>query len=849
MAAGDVTLYDAQTGAPIQADAAAAGDLVRSGAAGFLPDQKVDIFDQAGKLQTLSGADAAAYLQSAEAKFGGGGVADAGKARGIRLQDEFGGIGGQLGAAGLGALDFASAGLAPAALIKAGVLDRRTVAGVEEANPFANMAGQGVGLAALALASGGSGAAARGTLGTAGRVGLGALEAATAPARAIGAVGRGVEGLIASGIGEGAGARLLASGASAATEGALFGVGNAIKTAAVEDHQLTAEKLVAAAGHGALLGGAAGAGLSAVGSVLRAGAGKVAEAGGALANRIAGGEAKLAGELAAAAPKTEATIKTLASRLETEFAIKSTGANAPMIGKLQAAGKDVEARVVRMVMEDLAPAINKEAGALLSAEEKVAAAKVLREAKGSEVGKMVDDLQAAGVKGDVRKFADEERARVVEKLKDRVNPDVDAAVKKMDDWYSGLKERTDGSPKQLWQTKHDLGESINWKNADRSDIYNELKKDLYFGLDREIQRLGAESGEKMGAEFAARWVNTNAEYRAADWLNKATGKGIERSTSNRNFGLSEQLGTVAGAVLGGGGLGGMAIGAAGAVANRLVKSYGADVGAKLARAASRGELASTVSSAFDNAASGKVASLVGVAKGALSEVRPLAPGVQLAEKAAKAANPRADFETRSKALAEFHAAPGPRLAAATAGLDGGRPELKQAVAATVQRGADFLTSKLPRRPEPPAGLPPHLAAKTQPSPDEVSRFLRYAKAVDDPLTVLDDAKKGKLSREAVEAVKAVYPSVYAALQSQVGEAMLARKKAPSWSERVQLATLLGLPTDANLEPDSIRLFQKLQQQAPAPNAPPAPQPAPKPLAAPMRPPALSTKSDAFGASA
>lgn len=73
MAAGDVTLYDAQTGAPIQADAAAAGDLVRSGAAGFLPDQKVDIFDQAGKLQTLSGADAAAYLQSAEAKFGGAG--------------------------------------------------------------------------------------------------------------------------------------------------------------------------------------------------------------------------------------------------------------------------------------------------------------------------------------------------------------------------------------------------------------------------------------------------------------------------------------------------------------------------------------------------------------------------------------------------------------------------------------------------------------------------------------------------------------------------------------------------------------------------------------------------------
>lgn len=729
------------------------------------------------------------------------------------------------------------------------MLDRRTVAGVEEANPFANMAGQGVGLAALALASGGSGAAARGTLGTAGRVGLGALEAATAPARAIGAVGRGVEGLIASGIGEGAGARLLASGASAATEGALFGVGNAIKTAAVEDHQLTAEKLVAAAGHGALLGGAAGAGLSAVGSVLRAGAGKVAEAGGALANRIAGGEAKLAGELAAAAPKTEATIQTLGSRLETEFALKRTGANQPQIQELQEMGGGIDARVVRIMGEgELNQALGRKTSDFLTASERAEAAELLRESTGKAVRQGVEDISKAGGKIDVGAFVAKQREAMAKRIASEINPEIERAAREADDWLKQMETKiADGDLVKVWETKKNLRKEAWRKGEDTAE--KEVKRELYRALDNEIKTVGDAIAQKQGGTFAAEWANTNAEYRAANWLAEATEKGLARQTSNRAMGLSEQIGIVAGAVLGGGGLGGMALGAVGAIGNHLVKLHGAEVGLRLARAASRGELASTVSSAFDNAASGKVASLVGVAKGALSEVRPLAPGVQLAEKAAKAANPRADFETRSKALAEFHAAPGPRLAAATAGLDGGRPELKQAVAATVQRGADFLTSKLPRRPEPPAGLPPHLAAKTQPSPDEVSRFLRYAKAVDDPLTVLDDAKKGKLSREAVEAVKAVYPSVYAALQSQVGEAMLARKKAPSWSERVQLATLLGLPTDANLEPDSIRLFQKLQQQAPAPNAPPAPQPAPKPLAAPMRPPALSTKSDAFGASA
>lgn len=833
-----VQMYDAQTGAALDVPAGDAAALLRSGRAGFAPDQDVPVVGQDGTLRTMKGAEAASYLGGV-AGLTGAGVASPEQVRRQQVEEEYGGLGGMTAAGLAGAArGLVPFGLTDLALTQSGLVAPSTLKNLEEANPVTSVLSEGAGMIGGVLASGGLGGAAKGATTALGRGALRAAEVAAAPAMALGRevslAGRALAG-------EGAMARALTATAAGAAEGALMGVGQAVSRASIDDHALTAEKLVASASHSALLGGALTGGLSVVGSALKAGAGKAAEAGGALAQKVAGTEARLAGELAAAAPKTEATARTLANRVEREMTLKATGANQGQIQKLQEMGEAIEGRAIRMYQEEIAGA-----GKLKSAGEKAVTAEALRETKGKAVRELVDELHAGGARIDTADFVSEQRRRVIDQMVDTVNPDMKRAASAMEDWFEGVEKKiADGDLRKVWKTKSELGNEINWR-PDHFDRYNELKKDFYFALDRKIAEAGQAAAEQQGSNLAARWANTNAEYRAADWLAKSTAKGAAAETKNRVFGLSEQIGAAVG-FLSGGPMG-LATAAAGAYANHLIKRHGADVAWQLAQAAGKGELVAQVARTFDSVAGSKVAGLVGVTKGALSGLKPGGGAALLTDKAIKSASPRQDYERRQKELAAFRASPGPRLEAATRGLEGARPEVRAAVQATVQRGVDFLTSKTPQRPAPPAGLPPHLAKQSPPSPDEVSRFQRYARAVDDPLSVLDDAKKGTLSREAIEAVKAVYPSVYEALRSQVNEALLARKKPPSWAEGLQLGILLDLPTSEHLQPDAVRLYQQIQTQAPAaqrpPGAPPAQGAAPS---RPMQPPKLASRGDSIGA--
>jgi hypothetical protein len=242
--------------------------------------------------------------------------------------------------------------------------------------------------------------------------------------------------------------------------------------------------------------------------------------------------------------------------------------------------------------------------------------------------------------------------------------------------------------------------------------------------------------------------------------------------------------------------------------------------------------------------------VAGVARGALGALTGAAkvarPGVPLAlttgrvAEVTSARDQRQNFERTRDRLAAYQANPDARISAATAGLP---PSTAAAVKSVVQRGADFLASKLPRRPLP-EGVPAAIAKASQPSPDEISRFMRYARAVDDPLQVLEDARAGKLSAESVEAVKAVYPSVYQAIVETVQENLLARAKPLSWAEEVQLATL-GIPVNDNLRPDAIKLFQDAYTSPAASPGPSAPVRSGAP-SRPLNPPRLASRLDSLG---
>lgn len=135
------------------------------------------------------------------------------------------------------------------------------------------------------------------------------------------------------------------------------------------------------------------------------------------------------------------------------------------------------------------------------------------------------------------------------------------------------------------------------------------------------------------------------------------------------------------------------------------------------------------------------------------------------------------------------------------------PKVTALATETALRGVNFLASKLPPSRQDPFSLQPQLQKSTRASDAEVSRFMRYAQAVDDPLIVLREAKSGTLTRDHVEAVKAVYPKLYSEIQTQVLRAVVDSKKELPYDRRIQLGILLDIPTDKTLSPDFLRAIQ------------------------------------------
>lgn len=271
----------AADGSPIAPDAIP--EAVASGKAFFKKGARVAARNQAGEVVTIAAEDVGhpgytvlspAQVEAAHAQKqygeGLGNVAKAtaaGAARGLTL----------------GASDAVIAGVG-------GEGARKALHGLREANPIASTVGEVGGALAPLLLSGGAaapaeGAEAAGLLAQAGEAGSAAVRTLGAGHRAIAGVGslvergaaRGLEALGATG--ETALGRIGAAGvkmaARGAAEGALYGGAQAASDSVLNGDDITAEKIVAGMGHGALFGGALGGALGLGGAALTEGASKL----------------------------------------------------------------------------------------------------------------------------------------------------------------------------------------------------------------------------------------------------------------------------------------------------------------------------------------------------------------------------------------------------------------------------------------------------------------------------------------------------------------------------------------------------------------------------------------------
>jgi hypothetical protein len=107
---------------------------------------------------------------------------------------------------------------------------------------------------------------------------------------------------------------------------------------------------------------------------------------------------------------------------------------------------------------------------------------------------------------------------------------------------------------------------------------------------------------------------------------------------------------------------------------------------------------------------------------------------------------------------------------------------------------------------------------------EIAAFERRLEVVQDPMVVPQRLLDGTLSREHVETLRAVYPSIYSMIQTQATETVLREGiENGDYSDRMKLALLLGIDTHASLSSSSILKLQELSaRQSEAMGNQPAP---------------------------
>ena len=874
---------------------------IASGDYGFRKDEKVALINRAGKAVEVDGVNAFAALNDGYRVE----TADETQAR-LDRQKYGESVGAEIAAGAAGVARGVTIGLSDLALTKSGAVDPETLQKLREYNPAASTGGEVAGvLGSLLLPGGAVGTVAKGAKG------------ATSVVRGVSAAGQATERLVARAIAtEGAQGvarqivgRVLPKVAGSAVEGAFYGSGQEITESALGDTELTAERLLAGAGMGAMIGGGAAGAFGLGGVALEAG---VRGAGKALSST-----AKAIGRLYENATGSQAHPKL--GELWAKASSVVSGADEKTIGLfMRGNGIGARARAAGVMaddaVDDIAAKLTRDADELEGIYSK--AIDLGRgEAKANAFGELVqgvdpdtvsarsgnavaavranldnmiattedygfrrqvklglqavkradDDLSAAATPG--AKFIAVDRLKrdlghLRVQMRKSVTSADQATQSEFATAYETLRQHledasTYGAKAAETQRAVNAGwsELLNPKNY-RNNFYVRFGQDEFADIYRAnpekfrqfVNGLGTSranlddewiagqvAGKKRMLDLFERYYDIPAEslegFRTArDAADRfaSTLSGARESLTLRN--QLHELDKVTNA------LSGMGVLGAGAVGYAVGDEMGGGVGLALGALMAPGKMVRQLAALerISGAVRGKVeTSLSTWAKRATESVTKVAAASE--RKAARLLGPasvaiansaderekrrerRADYERQIARIDRFASDPEHATRTLAAGTDKLRavaPQVAQAAQARATTAVEFLRSKAPRPPSP-VGM---LAQKWKPSDSQVEKWNRYVRAVERPLSVLDDLSKGNLTLEAVEALRTVYPKMHEDLVGGVMGHIGELQKTLPYRERRQLSILLGVPVDPTTDPAFVAAMQDgyaslVQQQA------------------------------------
>lgn len=636
-------------------------------------------------------------------------------------------------------------------------------------------------------------------------------------------------GAVASGIvsGEGAlaniGRAAVKFGVQGAFDGALQSGTGAAVDSYLHDSDLTAEKLLAATGHGALWGGLTGAVMGGGG----AGIGETVKA-------ARGGLASLAKATESAEAATARATKAAESLEAQTSKLASAGEEGGLLGKIRGfAGEEADRQAYRALggtksdmtrmQKALGPTAMKDAGEVIQRYGIIDAEAALRDtavggstaehllprvqSAKADVGSRIGELMGTEARiplSDINKLAENIAGEAAKKVSTAgaANTVRDVAGRLQSALEASGQISGDGTValKDLFAQRVDLDKVIRGEIGRFSKPAQGVVEDFRNQVEK---RLVGAMEERAGGAATAEFSALKRDYKVLSQLEKTAQSGVERIQGNNEIPLRAALTGLATGVATGGPLGAI-LGLGTALGGKVVHERGHAVGAvllkRLSTANAIGDVIRATDTGLDRAA-------VGVVEGASrAPVRSLPATPQ---RAAAAVERVQSVMANPEAMADH-------VARQTSTIAPIAPQVASAIAAKASNAAAFLASKIPQ----PLGKT-NVFDGNRPGkiPDvEAQKFLRYYDAVIDPLQALRKIEHGEVTAEAVEALKATSPQLFVGLQVRTIEAVsraAASGKPLPYQTRIRLGILMDVDADASLRPDVLRNLQAAASGPPA----------------------------------
>lgn len=316
-------------------------------------------------------------------------------------------------------------------------------------------------------------------------------------------------------------------------------------------------------------------------------------------------------------------------------------------------------------------------------------------------------------------------------------------------------------------------------------------------LEEQIEASTDKAATFFDKSEAGTYKALKTQYRNLKLASDIAGEGAMRQLGNRVVSPSDYGAGIAGAALTGSPIGSVLTG----IAHKAVREHASAVAAVLADKLANtldGKLESGLG-AFFRESTARAAASAGEAGQAVAAVpiRRIATPAAVDAFLGKSKDLSAAYEKRvaelSNATRDMGAGVRASMQAAMGGAYETMPRLSQAATVTATRGAQYLQAQLPSGTAAPTVFQP--SRKITPSDLQIREFAQKWAAISNPLSVVDDLRRGTVTHAQIDAIKAVYPAMYAEIQTKALEQIReldAKGKRMPFNDRLQLDLFLDL---------------------------------------------------------